>query len=159
MKRPAIFIAYFARGDEAERALGRLKSRGFRRAASLYKSAGGEVHSRDPFLLRRVLLSLLAAAVSGLVCTSASLLLSWPVLPVGLTGGFAGLLSGWVSNRRTQRGITKSLLADHARWLVPDEIALLLQAPVQTLHHAVSLLREGGNARLLFSSCIRNGQR
>ena len=62
-----------------------------------------------------------------------------------MAGGVAGFLAGWVSYRRTQRGISKSLLEDHARWLVPDETVLLLQAPVQTLHHAVSLLREGGD--------------
>jgi cyclic beta-1,2-glucan synthetase len=87
----------------------------------------------------------MAAAISALFCLSASLLLGWPTLPVALAGGLAGFLAAGGSDRRANRGLAKSLLKDHARWLAPEETVLLLQAPVQTLHHAVSLLREGGD--------------
>ena len=42
-------------------------------------------------------------------------------------------------------GIQRRLLREHARWLVSDETVLILQAPLQTLHAAVLLVREGGD--------------
>jgi cyclic beta-1,2-glucan synthetase len=122
-----------------------LQRRGFRRIALLRKGAGGDVHARDPFPPRRALVAFLAAAIFGIASVAASLLLEWPTLPTGLAGGFLGLLAGWMSNRRSKLGIARRLLKDHARWLVSDETVLVLQAPVHTMHAAVSLLREGGD--------------
>ena len=145
VSRAAILAAYFAKRDEAAGALGKLRRRGFRRIALMHKATNGEVHAGDPFLLHRTLVALLAAAVFALVSLAASLVLEWPMLLPSLTGGSAGLLAGWMLNRRSQRGIKRSLLKDHARWLVSDETVLILQAPSRTLHAAVSLLREGGD--------------
>ena len=44
-------IGYFAERDEARRALRELQRKGFRRAALVPKTADGDVHIRDPFLL------------------------------------------------------------------------------------------------------------
>ncbi|HVP19122.1 MAG TPA: glucoamylase family protein [Spirochaetia bacterium] len=75
----------------------------------------------------------------------AALLRGWPALPAGLAGGLLGLVAGLVSIQFSRHGISRKLLKDHARWLVQDETVLILRAPVQRLHAAMSLLRERGD--------------
>ncbi|MGO9410402.1 MAG: GH36-type glycosyl hydrolase domain-containing protein [Spirochaetia bacterium] len=111
----------------------------------MHKAANGEVYSGDPFLLNRMLMALLSAALFALITLAASFILKWPMLPLSLVGGSVGLLAGWMLNRSSKRGIQRSLLKEHARWLVSDETLLILQAPSRTLPAAVSLLREGGD--------------
>jgi cyclic beta-1,2-glucan synthetase len=47
--------------------------------------------------------------------------------------------------RARKHGIAAKLLKEQGRWLMSDETVLVLQAPVQTLHVAVSVLRESGD--------------
>jgi len=147
-------IGYFAERDEARRALRELQRRGFRRAALVYKTADGDVHIRDPFLWRRALGATLTAILFGGLAGVASLVLHWPVpilsgslstLVSIFVGGFIGTLFGGVWIRRSKYGVERRLLEDHARWLVSEEIVLILQAPVETLHFPVAVLRESGD--------------
>ena len=119
--------------------------RGFLRVALLHRNANAQVHAWDPFPARRVLLASLAAALFGSAALAAGFVLRAPLLPLGLAGGFAGILAGWMANRRSKHGIQRRLLKDHARWLVSDETVLVVQAPVHALHAAVSQLRERGD--------------
>ena len=98
-----------------------------------------------PVPARRVLSASLAAALFGSAALAAGFVLRAPLLPLGLAGGFAGILAGWMANRRSKHGIQRRLLKDHARWLVSDETVLVVQAPVHALHAAVSQLRERGD--------------
>ena len=148
-----ILIGYFAKRDEARGVLRELRRRGFRRAALAYKTADGEVHTRDPFFLHRALGATLAAILFGGFTGVASLLLHWPeailsgtlsTLASILAGGFVGTLFGGVWIRRSKYGVERRLLEDHARWLVSEETALILQAPIETLWLPVVLLRERG---------------
>jgi cyclic beta-1,2-glucan glucanotransferase len=138
----ATLAAYFEKKEEALEALRKLKKRGFHRIAFLHKNAEGDVRAADPFLSRRLSAALLAAAVLGIVFVSASLVLDVPAPPASLAGCLFGFLAGWISYRRSEHGIAKRRLKDHARWLVSDEAVLILQAAIEAMHAAVSLLRE-----------------
>ena len=61
----AILIGYFARQDEARKALRELAQLGFGRAALAHKSTDGDIHIADPFLRRRALGVILATCLSG----------------------------------------------------------------------------------------------
>ena len=144
-------IGYFAERDEALRSLRELQRRGFRRAALVHKTADGDVHIRDPFLWRRALGVTLTAILFGGLAGVASLVLHWPVpilsgslstLVSIFAGGFIGTLFGTVWIRRSKCGVERRLLEDHARWLVPEETVLILQAPIETLQFPVAVLRE-----------------
>jgi len=148
-----ILISYFARQNEARRALRELERKGFRRAAFVHKTADGDVHTWDPFLWRRALWVILATILFGGFAAVVSLILPWPEshligtlspLTSLLEGGFIGALLGGVWIRRSKYGVTRKLLEDHARWLVPGETVLILQAPVETLRLPVGILREIG---------------
>jgi hypothetical protein len=73
-----ILVSYFARQNEARGALRQLEKRGFRRAALVYKTADGDVHTRDPFLWRRALGVTFATLLFGGFAGVASLVLHWP---------------------------------------------------------------------------------
>jgi cyclic beta-1,2-glucan synthetase len=144
-------IGYFSERNEARRALRELPRRGFRRAALVHETADGDVHTRDPFLWRRALGATLTAVLFGGLAGVASLVLHWQarVLSGSLSslvsifaGGFIGTLFGTVWIRRSKYGVERKLLEDHARWLVPEETVLILQAPIETLQFAVAVLRE-----------------
>ncbi|MGH2627609.1 MAG: glycosyl transferase, partial [Anaerolineales bacterium] len=55
-----------------------------------------------------------------------------------------GLLAAGMWYRRSTHGLERRLLLDHARWLIADETVLVLQVPLETLAHAVGVLREAG---------------
>ena len=147
-------IGYFAERDEARRALRKLQRRGFRRAALVHKTAGGDVHIGDPFLWRRALGVTLTAILFGGLAGVASLVLhgSAPILSGSLSalvpifaGGLIGTLLGGVWIRRSKYGVERRLLEDHARWLVSEETVLILQAPIETLRFPAAALRESGD--------------
>ena len=140
-----MLTASFAGQEEAAKAFRRLNKRGFRRIALLHKTPGGEIRARERFVLRSLVHALLGAAFFGAASFAASLLLEYSPLLICLVGGCAGFLLGWMLNRRSRQGVEKKLLREHARWLVSDETLLILQAPLPSLHAAVSLLREGGD--------------
>ena len=146
-----VLLGYFARQDEARRALRLLKKRGFQRAALVHKSANGDVHTRDPFLWRRALGVILATLLFGGFAGVASLIFNWlewilsgtlSTLTSILAGGFVGAVFGVVWIRRSKHGVEQGLLEDHARWLVSEETVLILQAPIETLRFPLAVLRQ-----------------
>ncbi|MBC8018379.1 MAG: glycosyl transferase, partial [Verrucomicrobia bacterium] len=146
-----ILIGYFAKRDEARKALRELAQQGFRRAALVSKGTDGDVHSTDPFVWRRALGVTLASILSGGIGGIAALLLQWPELLPGwnfstplicaIIGGLAALL--WL--RRSRYAVESGVMRDHARWLVSGETVLILQAPVESLQRPVAMLREGSD--------------
>jgi cyclic beta-1,2-glucan synthetase len=147
-------IGYFSERNEARRALRELQRRGFRRAALVHKTAEGDVHTRDPFLWRHALGTILTAILFGVLAGVASLVLHWPVPMLSgslstlvsiFAGGFIGALIGTVWIRRSKYGIGRRLLEDHARWLVAEETVLILRAPIETLQFPVAVLRESSD--------------
>ncbi|MEX1139009.1 MAG: glucoamylase family protein [Bacteroidota bacterium] len=146
-----ILVSYFARQNEAREALRHLAKRDFRRAALVYKTANGDVHTRDPFLWRRALWVTFATLLFGVAAGVASLVLHWPEsiqsgilarLTLILGGGFVGAVFGAVWMRRSRHGVEQRLLEDHARWLVAEETVLILQAPIETLRFPLAVLRQ-----------------
>jgi cyclic beta-1,2-glucan glucanotransferase len=139
-----LLISYFARQEEARKALQLLEKRGFRRAALAYKSADGEVHTRDPFIWRRAVGVIIIALLCGGLAGVASLVLNGTpsTLTLILAGGSAGTILGMVWIRRSKQGIERKLIENHARWLVSEETVLVLQAPIETLRAPASLLRQ-----------------
>ncbi|MBW6519704.1 MAG: cyclic beta 1-2 glucan synthetase [Desulfoarculaceae bacterium] len=145
-------IAYFAKQDEARRALRELTRQGFSRTALVYKDANGDIHSAGPILWRRALRVTLAACLFGGITT---LLLHWPQLlpdwrPSTLLAFiFAGVifvaLAALLWQRLFRYGVESELIRNHARWLVSGESVLILQTPCESLPRPVALLRESGD--------------
>ena len=73
-----ILIGYFAKRDEARRALRKLQRKGFRRAALVSKTADGDVRTCDPFLWRRAFGVTLAFILFGALAGVAFIGLHWP---------------------------------------------------------------------------------
>ncbi len=144
-RRSGILLSYFAKREEAGDALRKLKSKGFYRSAVLFRSSGGEVRSHDPFLRHRITTALVAAVLLGLLSAGASGIKGWPTPETGLIGAFSGLLLGWILYRRSRYGVESKVLKDYARTLVSDETVLVIRAPMDTLHDAVSVLQESGD--------------
>lgn len=147
-----VLVAYFAKQDEAQRALRELARQGFSRTAILYKDADGDVHRAGPFPWRRALRVALPVCLVGGIT---AFLLLWPqllpdwgpstllafILACGLLGALATLL--W--SRLFRYGVEPELIRNHARWLVFGEAVLILQAPCESLPRPVALLRESGD--------------
>ncbi len=149
-----ILIGYFAKRDEARRALRKLQRTGFRRAALMSKTADGDVRTWDPFLWRRAFGATLTFVLFGVLAGVAFIGLHWPepILSEGLpalistfVGGIIGALSARVRIRRSKYGVERRLLEDHTRWLVSEETVLILQAPIETLRFPAAVLRESGD--------------
>ncbi|MFZ1946896.1 MAG: glycosyl transferase, partial [bacterium] len=130
-----------------------LGKRGFRRAALIHKAADGDIRTWDPFLRRRALwLILTAVAVAGLAGIAATeLRLSVGTLAESssrlvalLAGGLIGAFLGAMWMRRSRHGVARGLLENHARWLVSEETALVLDVPMTALRVPVALVRESG---------------
>ncbi|MGO8733327.1 MAG: GH36-type glycosyl hydrolase domain-containing protein [Terriglobia bacterium] len=149
-----ILIGYFAKRDEARRALRKLQRTGFRRVALVSKTADGVVRTWDPFFWRRafgvtlsfILFGVLAGgAFVGLHGPKPSLNEALPALISTLLGGLIGALFAGVWIRRSKYGVERRLLEDHTRWLVSEETVLILQAPIETLRNPVAVLRESSD--------------
>jgi len=151
----AILIGYFAKQDEARKALRDLAREDYRSAALIHKDLDGDVHVSDPFLWRRALVVILAACLSAGLGGVAALLLHWPKsltiwnmstsLACILVGAAIGVLAAILWLRRSRYGVEPRVLHDHARWLVSGESVLILQAPVESLQRPVAILREGSD--------------
>ena len=125
-----ILIGYFAKQDEARRALRELARQGFSRAALVHKDADGEVHVADPFLWRRALVATLAACLFGGIAGMAALLMHWPQslpgwrhstsLALFLACVTIAALAALLWLRRSKYGVEPGVLNDHARWLESD---------------------------------------
>jgi cyclic beta-1,2-glucan synthetase len=151
--REGTLVGYFAIREEARRALRELGKRGFRRAALIYKGANGDIRKWDPFLQRRALWVVLSAVVAAGLAGIASTSLDWPgamlarslssLVPV-MAGGLLGAVLAAVWMGRSKHGLARSLVEDHARWLVSEETALVLELSVEALQLPVAVLRESG---------------
>ena len=146
-------MAYFAERHEARRAIRKLRSQGFRRAALVHKTAAGEVQTQDPFRWRGVFGTILTAILFGSLAGLALLLLDRPLpllnrslsLPVSmLAGGLLGALGGRLRWRRSKVGVERKLLENQRRWLTSGETVLILQSSLETMPSPVALLRESG---------------
>ena len=142
-------IGYFAKKEEARRALRDLSKQGFRRVAMVHRNLEGGIHTTDPFLWRRArgiaLASCLAGAVGGgivLLLKLLSLRITSNPLMLILACTAIGALAGFLWLRRSKYGVQPGVMLDHARWLISGESVLILQAPVEALQHPVTLLRE-----------------
>ncbi|KAF0216735.1 MAG: hypothetical protein FD174_3558 [Geobacteraceae bacterium] len=151
----AILIGYFAKQDEARKALRELARQDFRRAALMHKGADGDVHIADPFRWRRALGVALAACLFGGIAGIAALFLHWTKslpgwniatpLTLILASAAIGALGALLWLRRSRYGVEQGGMRDHARWLVSGESVLILQAPVESLQHPMAMLRESSD--------------
>ncbi len=82
--KAGILTAYFVKRDEARGALRELGKRGFHRSALIHKTADGQAHISEPFLLRRAIAMTLSAVLFGALAGAVALLFcsSWPSLSV-----------------------------------------------------------------------------
>jgi len=146
-----ILIGYFPKHDEARKAVLELAKQDFRRAVLVHKAANGDVHITDIFRWRRAYGMTMIAILCGGLAGVVSFVLRWlGLLPRGIfftpilflsaiiIGGLPALL--WL--RRSRYGIEPEVMRDHIRRLMPGESVLILQAPVEALHHPVTLLLE-----------------
>ena len=147
-------IGYFGKQDEARKAFRLLWVKGYKRAAWVSKGREGDIHVWDPFHWRRVLRSFLGFLLFGALAQIVSFGLRWPdlvewgfaPLPV-LVGGLAGFGACFAWVRRSSFGVERSLIEDHARWLVSGESVLILQAPLETLQVPLAVLLESSEVQ------------
>lgn len=147
-----ILIGYFAKNDEARKAFRTLTRQRFGKAALVYQSSDGEARVTTPFYWRRALGVAVAAILCAGIGAGAAYFLGgsgahqlWhnpgtPALP--LFAAAIGALAALLCLRRVRFGVEPRVLADHARWLMPGESVLILQAPVKSLQHPVAVIRE-----------------
>ena len=148
-------IAYFARQDEARKALREIARQGFRAAALIHKGTDGVIHTRDPFLLRRTFGAIIMAAVFGGIGGMAVFCLHWlQLLPAWNISSSLTIITAFVAIgalaflarfRRERFGVNVSNMQNHARWLVSGESVLILNAPVESLSLPMALLRESSD--------------
>ncbi len=151
----AILIGYFAKQDEARNALRELMRQGFDRIALVNKGTEDDIHIADPFLRRRALGAALAALLSAAIAVLAMLVSSrlslLPLLGIAgfltpvLAGAGAGCLAALIWMRRARYGVDLGIIRNHARWLMPGESVLIVQAPVHSLQHPMALLRKSAD--------------
>ncbi|TKB26004.1 glycosyl transferase [Desulfopila sp. IMCC35006] len=121
----------------------------------MQKGVNGATQTVDPFCRRRAARAGLVAILSGGTGTVICLFLHWlqwftggdififptVILMWAIIGGLAVL----ALFRREKFGVTRSIIRNHARWLVPGESVLILNVPVDLLPIAMVLLRECGD--------------
>jgi cyclic beta-1,2-glucan synthetase len=150
-----ILIGYYAKRDEARRALRGLIRQGFRRITLVRKGTDGTVHIGDPFLWRLAFGIVVAAFLSGSVGGVISLVMQWsqPFSDWHISTSLAlitlcavsGVLAATLWLRRSRYGVDPQVMRDHVRWLVPGETVLILQAPVELLQGPLVQLRESSD--------------
>lgn len=150
-----ILIGYFAKHDEARKALWKLTRQGFNRTALVHMDTEGRVRITDPFLRFRALGTTMAACLFGGLGAAAAQLVQWPQsfalrnLSASQTlicaAGSIGALATFLWLRRSRFGVEQGVIRDHARWLVSGESVLILQGAVESLQRPVALLRENGD--------------
>ena len=149
-----ILIGYFAKKDDAHKALRELSRQAFRRTALIHKNKDGVVHIGVPLLCSRVFWIALAGTLLLAITGMSVLLLHWPkLIPLNHIFSFqvliltcviiTGILAVLLWLRFVRYGVDQKIIHDQARWLLPGEYVLILQAPVESLQRPVAMLREG----------------
>ncbi|HET6420668.1 MAG TPA: glucoamylase family protein [Geobacteraceae bacterium] len=144
----SILAGYFVNNNEARGALRELRRKGFCRAALIRRTVNGDVRMSDHFPWRRALRATLAAILFGGLAGVASLLFHLPggsLSILTIAGGSTGILACLAWIRRSRYGIEPGLMQDHARWLMPGETVLILQASIDTLQIPMAVLRESSD--------------
>ena len=150
-----ILIGYFAKQDEARKALRTLSLQGFNRTVLVHKDSGGAVHLISSLIQRLPLRVTLAVCLFGGIAGIAPFLLYglklFPLWNISASLGliFAGAVIGGVVAslwfRRFLQGADPRDIRDHSRRLLTGETVLILRAPVASLQSPVTLLREIGD--------------
>jgi cyclic beta-1,2-glucan synthetase len=151
-----IITGYYAKQDEARKALLKLTGKGFTAAVLIQKSTdGADIRTVDPFVWRRAAKAGSAALLFGGGGAMLYLFLHWLqvfspweniTFPTAvLLGAATGLLAALILFRRDKYGIGRSMVANHARWLVPGESVLILKVVVDLLPTAMTFLRESSD--------------
>jgi cyclic beta-1,2-glucan synthetase len=148
-----ILIGYFAKKDDARKALRELSRQDFRRAALIHKETDGDIHVEIPLLCRRSFWITLAVTLLGGMAAMLVLLPHWPkMIAFGtitpfqtliLTCATIGVLAALQWLRHTSYCVDQGIMHDQARWLLPGESVLILEAPVESLQRPMAMLREG----------------
>ena len=149
--KTGILVGYFAKRDETRDAIRKLRRKGYHRIAWVSKNADDGIRTGDLFFWRQIFWAAVAFILFGTIAAGVSLSFQWPaagrwpaVLVSSVANGVLGALLGAAWFRRSRFGVERRLLADHARWLVAGETALLLQAPIEKLRLPVTVLLESG---------------
>ncbi len=150
-----IITGYYAKQDGARKALLELARKGFKASALIHKSADGVTQTVDPFLRRLVIRAGFAALLSGAFGTIICLCLHWlqllSTLDIALSAvvvllcAVGGGLAVLALFRRERFGVTRTILNNHARWLVSGESVLIINVPVDLLPVPMAILRESDN--------------
>ena len=149
----AILIGYFAKQDEALKALGELAKQKIFRTTLVHKDLEGNLRITDPFLRHRVMGVIRSACLSGIIFGILTLFFKVPQLfsnassllvPV-LIGAAIGTMAGLFLFRRSKYGVEPGIMHDHARRLMPAETVLILQAPVESLSLPMEMLRKNSD--------------
>lgn len=152
----SILAAYYTKKEDALKALWEMEKKGYTRTAVLHRSADGNVRATDPFPVFRNLLIAVFAALFAVLAGLAFPMLRGPLFQMGetypiwipfLIGGLFGALFALAAFRRSQYGIDRNLLAEHALWLLPEESVLLLQAPLHTFSYPQTVIRKSGETQ------------
>ena len=126
-----IIIGYFARQDEARKALKQLAGQGLRSAVLIHKGLDGVTQTVDQFPRRRSLWTVLAAILSGGIGGITAYSLYWlQLIPAWAIASqlalilLCGAIGGVVVSaffRRERFGVKLSVMHNHTRWLVSGE--------------------------------------
>ena len=150
-----IIRGYYAKQDEARKSLLELTRKGFSAAVLIQKGSNGATQTVDPFIrsraIRAALVAILWGGIGTIVCfflhrlqfVSAGDIFIFPttVLVSATIGGLTAL----ALFRREKFGVKRSIMRNHARWLVSEESVLIVNVPVVLLPVAMALLREIGD--------------
>jgi cyclic beta-1,2-glucan synthetase len=143
-------IGFFTKQADARSSLWALNKNGYRRAAILHRSPGGEIHIFDCFTLTRAIGLLASILFASLIAYLLNLtgfiqLLFARQLPLHtiiLTGAIIGTFTGLVWIRRSKFGIETKILDNYIHCLMPDESALILEAPVDAMKLPMTIIRD-----------------
>jgi cyclic beta-1,2-glucan synthetase len=146
-----ILAAYYLKIEDAKKALWELEKKGFSRTAVLHRVSDGTVRVKDTYVELRILLAslfaVLFAVLAGEAISLFSLLSVYPALgyPIWiplLASGALGAVVGLAFFRRSQYGIDRRVLIEHAQWLLTEESVLILQAPLRSFQNPQTIIRE-----------------
>ncbi len=146
--RLGLLVGYFPNINDARRTIWMLEKRGFFKAALLHKKTDGRLQTLDPFLRWQFpglfFFALLFPALTWAVLffLPVARLEHQPYLGPLLiaVAVLTGLVFGRFLINRSRYGIDTALLAEYTRTLLSDETVLLLQARIDDLHSALSLI-------------------